>query len=206
MKKIVLIGGGGHALSVADSIIQNKEYDIVGYTDFVPNEGFVFKYLGNDDILQKCYNEGVKHAFICLGYMGHGRIRDELYGKLKNIGFEIPYIVDGTASIACNCRIGSGTYVGKNAVVNANSVVGDLAIINTGAIIEHSCSVGDYSHVAVGSVLCGEVIVGDHSLIGAGTTVLQGVHIGNDCIIGMGSNVLTDVGNGQKRYGLIKDE
>ena len=206
MEKIVLVGGGGHALSVADSIIQKGEYDIVGYTDLKQNEGFVCRYLGNDDILQKCYNEGVENAVICLGYLGTGRIRDELYKKLKDIGFELPSIIDKTAVVARDCNIGDGTYVGKKAVINASSIVGDMAIINTGAIIEHSCRIGDYSHVAVGCVLCGEANVGKHTLIGAGSNVLQGIRIGDDCIIGMGSNVLSDIGNGQKRFGLIKDE
>lgn len=206
MEKIVLVGGGGHALSVADSIMQRGEYDIVGYTDLKQNDSFEYRYLGNDDILQKCYNEGVKNAFICLGYLGSGRSRDELYIKLRDIGFEVPSIVDKTAAVACDCKLGEGVFVGKNAVINSGSIVGNMAIINTGAIIEHSCRVGAYSHVAVGSVLCGEVIVGEHTLIGAGSNILQGIHVGDDCIIGMGSNVLTDVENRQKRFGLIKDE
>lgn len=206
MEKIVLVGGGGHAISVADSIIQKGEYDIVGYTDFKQNDSLTCRYLGNDDILLKYYNEGVRYAFICLGYLGGGRIRDSLFEKLKEIGYELPAIIDKTSVIACECKIGEGSFVGKNAVINSCSTVGNMAIINTGVIIEHSCRIGDYTHVAVGSVLCGEVFVGKHTLIGAGSSILQGINIGDDCIIGMGSNVLTDIGNGQKRFGLIKDE
>ena len=33
MEEIVLIGGGGHVLSVADAIISRKAYKIAGYTD-----------------------------------------------------------------------------------------------------------------------------------------------------------------------------
>ena len=33
MEKIVIVGFGGHARSVADSIIRQGKYEIVGYTD-----------------------------------------------------------------------------------------------------------------------------------------------------------------------------
>ena len=36
MDKIILIGYGGHAESVADSIRQLKKYEIIGYTDKTP--------------------------------------------------------------------------------------------------------------------------------------------------------------------------
>ena len=44
MEDIVLIGGGGHALSVADAIINGKQYEIVGYTD-VSDAHIPFRYL-----------------------------------------------------------------------------------------------------------------------------------------------------------------
>lgn len=206
MKKIVLIGGGGHALSVADSIIQSGEYEIVGYTDTEKKNIPDIHFLGSDDVLKDLYKNGISCAFICTGFMGDGRLRDDLYDRLKKTGFELPVIIDKTASIASNVCISEGTYVGKNAIINSCAEIGKMVIINSGAIIEHACRIGDFSHIAVGSVLCGEVYVGDHTFIGAGSNVLQCLRIGCNCVIGMGSNVLKNIGSGQKKYGLIKDE
>ncbi len=198
-----MVGGGGHAISVADSIFRGGEYDIAGYTDIKENNNVGIRYLGNDDVLPELFDEGIRYAFICTGFLGKGRLRDNLYEKVKKIGLEIPVIVDNSAVVSKNCVISEGSFVGKKAVINAGSKIGKMAIINTGAIVEHSCAVGEYSHIAVGAVLCGDVSVGNHTLVGAGATVLQGLTIGDDCIIGLGSSVFRDIPNKSMKVGMI---
>ena len=88
---------------------------------------------------------------LCLHwYMGTGHIRDSLYSRLKNIGFSLPVISDPSAVISEHSVIGEGTFVGKNAVVNADARIGKMTIINTASVVEHEVSVGDFSHIAVG--------------------------------------------------------
>jgi len=204
-ENIVLLGCGGHASSVADSIRQGGKYSIIGYT--APFENGLFngiKHLGNDENLRNIKLSGCENAFIAVGYMGKENIRDNLFALIKSLNFRVPYIVDITAAAAIDISIGEGTFIGKNAVVNTDACIGDMCIINSGAIVEHSVTVGDFNHIAVGAVLCGDVTVGDHCLIGAGSVVLQGLHIGSRCIIGAGSTVLTDVPDNTTVYGLWK--
>lgn len=198
---IVLIGGGGHALSVADSIKSAGKYKIIGYTAR-HNENNKLKYLGTDDVLKTISNRGVKLAAICVGYLGDHELRDRLYNMAKSFSLQLPPILDPTAVISETAAIGEGSFVGKNAVLNASSVVGKMCIINTGTIIEHKCSIGDFSHIAVGAVLCGDVAIGNHVLIGANATVLQGVEVGMNCIIGAGSIVLANVPENTRVLGL----
>ncbi|WP_346891504.1 hypothetical protein [Clostridium sp. UBA3887] len=68
MKKIVLVGGGGHCKSVIDSIRSKNEFEIVGITDPVDKgEILNVKILGTDYILQDMHNQGVEYAFITVG-------------------------------------------------------------------------------------------------------------------------------------------
>lgn len=196
MEKIILLGIGGHAHSVVDSIEQNGVFQIAGFLDTEKKKGAYFRdyhVLGTDTALEKCYRSGVKCAFITIGFLGDGDTRNKLYRQLKGIGYKIPVIVDRTAVVATDAVVQEGTFVGKNAVVNANVNIGKMCIINTGAIIEHDCRIGDFSHVAAGSVLCGGVIVGEQSLIGANATVIQETKIGSHSVIGAGAAVIADV-------------
>lgn len=189
MQDIVIIGGGGHALSIADSI---SEYTIFGYTDKTDmNNGL--RYLGTDNILIDLYRGGVHCAVLGIGYLGNDDVRPQIIHNLREIGYSTPMVIDKSAVISNTVVIGEGTFIGKNAVVNAYTVIGKMCIINTASILEHSNYVGDYSHIAVGAVLCGNVSVGKHTLIGANATIIQGVHIGSRAIIGAGSIVLSDV-------------
>lgn len=183
-----MIGYGGHAKSVADCIERDNHFHIVGYTELKPQES-KYKYLGTDDCLQSLYESGVRNAAICVGYLGKGSLREELYERVKNIGFQLPVIVDPSSVISDSVKIGEGTFIGKSAVINTEAVIGKMCIINTNALIEHECVVEDFSHIAVGAVLCGQVKVGKAAFIGANATVIQQMKIATSKIVPAGATI-----------------
>lgn len=204
MEKMVLLGCGGHAKSVVDTLLALQEYEPVGFLDKHPGTDFTYRgirTIGSDGDLQALYASGVRTAFVCAGYMGTGCVRQNLYRMLKEIGYRLPALVDRTAVLAEDAAVGEGTYVGKRAVLGAQAQAGRMCIINTGAILEHDCQVGDHTHMAVGSVLCGGAAAGDASLIGAGAVVLQNVRIGSGCIVGAGAVVRKPVLDGETAVG-----
>lgn len=194
MEDIILVGFGGHAKSMLDSIERSGLYNIIGFTDIektTPYRGY--QYLGTDDCLPFYFSEGVRNACICVGYMGIGRVRDAIYSMVKEIGFHLPVIADPTAIISRDVSIGEGTFIGKNVIINADSKIGKMCIINSSSVVEHENIIGDFVHLAVGSVLCGNVNVSDHSFIGANSTIIQGVTIGNNTQIGAGAVVVGNI-------------
>lgn len=203
MEEIILVGFGGHARSVIDSIESGNQYHILGYTDFcTAKEDGKYKYLGNDEVLREYYERGIRYAFISLGYMGKGNLREKIYEQLRKIGYKFPAIVDKTAVLANDVRVGEGAFIGKKCVVNANSSIGKMCIINTGAVIEHDNWIGDFSHISVNSTLCGMVSIGNHSFIGANSTVIQEVSIGEKSIVGAGAVVTDDLPKGCTAVGI----
>jgi sugar O-acyltransferase (sialic acid O-acetyltransferase NeuD family) len=207
MKKILILGCGGHAKSMADAIASSDAYDIAGFIGTREDTGFSYcglRMIGGDDDLEALYHSGITNACVGVGFMGRGELRFLLYERLRAVGFSLPVIADRTAVVAADAQIGEGTFIGKNAVVNSDAAIGKMAIINTAAIVEHDCEVGDFSHISVGSVLCGNVSVGAGSFIGANATVIQGKKIGAGVIVGAGSMVLSDLADGQKAIGIVK--
>lgn len=203
MKSLLLLGGGGHFKSVVDSVLELGKYSRLG---LVVNDSCDLIYqtvsvVGCDDDLERLYRSGWDSAFITVGSVGNTTVRERLYSRLRNIGFDIPSIIDPSAVIAEDVKIGRGCYVGKRSVLNSNSEICDCAIINTGAIVEHDCLVGAFTHIATGAVLCGNVKVGECAHIGAGSVVKQGLNIGNHTLIGMGSVVTHDFGDDITAYG-----
>lgn len=206
MEKILLIGIGGHFKSVIDSIENLGKYEIYGIIDLPENLGKVYqnyKVIGTDANLKEIFSQGIKNAFICIGYMGNSNIRNTVYEKLKKIGFFLPNIIDKTAVLAENVTLGEGIFIGKKAIVNTDAKIYDMAIINTGAIVEHDCCVGKFSHISIGAVLCGSVKVSENVFIGSNSTVIQCIKIGENVIIGAGSTVLKNVLKNTVRYGIV---
>ena len=166
MEDIILIGSGGHAKGVIDTIERQNKYRIVGFIEKEENKGKKYK---NYDI------------------------RTRLYHRLKEVGFHLPIVVDETAVVAESAQIGEGSYIGRNAVVNGDAQVGKMCIINNGAVLEHDCVLGDFSHLSVGAVACGVVKIGEETFVGANATILQCLTVGNKVKVGAGAIVLGDV-------------
>ena len=193
-KKLLLIGGGGHCRSVADSGLELARYDDIGIVEKVSSDTFPssspIPVIGTDDDLPELFRSGWTDAFITVGSIGNTALRRRLYVLAKGIGFSVPTIVDPSAVVSRSAVLQEGTYVGKLAAVNAGAEVGICAIVNTGSVIEHDCRIGDFSHISPGAVLCGMVQVGQDSHIGAGSVVRQEIIIGDHTVVGVGSAVV----------------
>lgn len=196
MKDIILIGCGGHAKSVVDSIEKCGQYKIVGFLDRKESKKKGYKeyaIIGSDEILESLYKKGIHNAFITIGYLGNLRVRNNIYKKIKRIGFLMPNIIDNTAIIASDAILGEGNYIGKGTIINSNATIGNACIINSKALVEHDCKISDFVHVAVGATLCGGVIVGKNTFIGANSVIIQEKNIGSETIIGAGSIVTKNI-------------
>lgn len=198
--KIIVIGCGGHARSVVDSILQLGEYEIAGFINDTAYEYRGIEVIGNDDMLPEIYENGIKKAVLGVGFVGKGNTRKRLVEMLESIGFELPCIIDETAKIAADVKLGKGVFIGKNAVVNSNVTLGDMCIINTNAVIEHDCTIGEYTHVAVSATICGEVNIGKLTFVGASSTVIQHIAIGDNVLVGADTLVLKDINDNEKVY------
>lgn len=194
---VVLIGGGGHALVVAEAIGQGAI--LVGFYDDAPDARLApaarVPRLGSlSDIpstLEPWY-------MLALGDLSlRRRVLEGPLSKARSFA-----ITHRSAFVSANARLGSGVFVGPHAVVHTFAQVGNHAIINTGAIVEHECEIGENAHIAPGVVLGGNVTIGPDTLVGIGSRVIPGVTVGRGCVIGAGATVIRDVPDGAKVAGV----
>lgn len=196
MKKLVLIGGGGHCRSVMDAAIRMNEFDDIAIVDPGILRGTIvmgYPVVGDDSMLLQLQNNGFQYAFITVGNVGDASLRKKLFLMSNEYGFIYPDIIDPSAVVSEYSELGEGVFIGKNAVVNAGARIGDHVIINTGAIIEHDCMIGEFSHIAVGACICGECKIQEGSFVGANSTVIQEVSIKKNSFIKAGSIVKGDI-------------
>lgn len=203
MKKLLLLGGGGHCASIADCLLESALYDEIALVDTHPGPALFGRIpvVGTDDDLRALFAAGYHYGFVSLGSVGDTRVRRKLSSLLQECGFEIPNIIAPSAYVSPFAKLGQGIFVGRNAIVNARAEIGTCAIINTGAIVEHDCRVGAYAHISPSAVLCGTVCVGDDTHIGANAVIRQGLSVGARSIIGIGSVVTKAISDDQVAYG-----
>lgn len=186
MSDLIIIGGGGHAKSVADLAIKNG-FNIIGFLD--DNETITemlgLKRLGK---IEDCEKYADSARFV-IG-IGNSAVRRRVFDTYK---LEYQTLVHPSAVIGTNVVIGNGTVVMAGAVINADAKIGKQSIINTSAVVEHDCIVGEFTMVAPGSVVCGFSKIGSNCWLGAGSVVNSVINICDNTIVGSGGVVVKNI-------------
>lgn len=196
MKRVIIIGAGGHAKVVAEILRLSGKHEIIGFLDsaLVGKKIGGFPVLGGDELLPRLRSEGVLTAFIGVGGTGDNLPRMKIFERVSALGFSFANAIHPSATLSDSIKLGQGVAVMARAVINPDVVIGDNVIINTGAIIEHDCKIESHAHISPGAVLCGGVRVESCAHIGAGATIRQNIIIGEQAIVGAGAVVVKDVG------------
>tara|TARA_Y100000389_G_C17433848_1_gene504315 strand:- start:1114 stop:1698 length:585 start_codon:yes stop_codon:yes gene_type:complete len=191
MKKIILIGAGGHAKSCIDVIESTKQYKIQCLLEKkIGNELFRYQKIIYDKKNLTEIRKKIKFAFISFGQITKKYDRQKTYNDLKNLGYKLPIIKSKTAYVSKTANILDGSIIMHRSVINTDVKIGYNNIINTGSIIEHDVSIGNHNHIAPGAVINGGVKIGNNCFIGSGSIIRQGIVIKNNSFIQAGKVIL----------------
>lgn len=184
MKKIILVGGGGHCKSCIDIIENENKYKIKGIIDSKKNFLLNYKVFSESYLNKKLVKNN--YAFVTVGQIKNYKVRVKLFNRLKALGFKIPSIISPLAYISKHAVIGQGTIVMHGAIVNAGAIIGNNCIINTNSLIEHDVVIGDHTHVSTEATVNGGVIIGEKVFIGSRSIIKDNISIGECSIVGAG--------------------
>ena len=187
-KNLILIGVGGYAKSVIDSLEFDK-YEMVGFIDDIKNGSHLgYEILSND--IEKIEN---KDKYVYFVSIGDNEKRTYWYNKILEKGLEITNIIDKSAIVSKNTKMGKGIFIGKLAIVNSDVILGDNIIINTRALLEHGVTVESNSNISTNTVLNGDVKIGRNCFIGSCSVVIGQLSVGNNVTVGAGAVVIRDI-------------
>lgn len=195
--KLIIIGAGGYAKSVLDSL--GEEYILKGFIDQYKT---IDKHLGYPIIGKNIEDIEEFKQYKYFIAIGDNKDRKYWFDKLVRYKLEIINVIDSTAIVSKNANIGKGCFVGKMAIVNSNAIIGDNSIVNTRALVEHGCKIGKHVNISTNTVLNGDIIVGDGSFIGSCSVVNGQLSIGNWATIGSGAVVIRNIESNTVNVGI----
>ena len=204
--RVVLIGAGGHARSVAAALSGREDVEVVEATDPDPTRhGTVMDGIpirGGDERLAELVSSGVGYAVIAIGAVGDNRPRARLHAEAQAQGLQLFTVVAPTATVSDAASLAPGAVVLAHAYVGPGAQLHAGVIVNTAAVVEHDCRIGDHAHIASGAILGGGVSVGALAHVGLGAVVRQGIAIGAGALVAAGAVVVSDVPDGARVMGV----
>ena len=179
MKKIILIGGGGHCKSCIDVIEQTAEYEIIGILDPHKNGSLLgYPIISRDNEYIKELVKKDYYFLIALGQIKSAEKRVEIYKLLKNHGAKIATIISPLAYVSKWATIKEGTIIMHHALINADAIIEENCIINSKALIEHDAIIHKHTHISTGAIINGGVEVSQESFFGSGAVSKEYVKVG----------------------------
>lgn len=187
-KKLILIGAGGFAKSVIDSI-NTDQYIVAGFIDNIKSGS----HLGYPILSNSLEQIEKKEQYCYFISIGDNKKRFYWYHEITKRELEIINIIDKTSILSSNIIYGRGLFVGKLAVINSDVHIGENTIINTKALLEHGVRVGHHANISTNTTINGDVQIGNYCFIGSSSVVNGQLIIGNSSTIGSGSVVIKNV-------------
>ena len=195
MKRIIVIGGGGHGCVVVDILLAMKAsgeaVDPVGIIDqdkaLHGAAVLGIPVLGDLERLAHVPHDAAVVA------IGDNARREAISTSLIQRGEQL--------EIACHpsAIVGRGTIIEPGVMICAGAVVGPEcrllagSIVNTSCSVDHHNTIGPYAHVGPGAHCGGTVSIGNGVLVGVGATILPGLAVGRGSVVGAGAVVTQDV-------------
>lgn len=192
MKKIVLIGGGGHCKSVIDVIEQEGRFEIAGIVDspsLLGSDVLGYSVIGNDSDLSSLAKK-YQYALITVGQIKSSLPRRKLFDLAMKAGFKLPNIISPKAYVSKHSSIKNGVVIMHGAIINSSTTIDDNCIINSMALIEHDCEISKHCHISTNAIINGGVKINSGCFIGSGSTTKESIVIKENSFINAGSVVL----------------
>lgn len=189
-KSVIIIGAGGHSKVIVDIVCKSND-TVLGFIDDNKTENempFGLPKLGEINSIPQIKAKYPNSLFFIA--IGTNELRKKIVEK-----FDLSYYtaIHPNSTIGIDVKIGEGTCLMCNTVINSSTVIGYHCIINTGAIIEHDNIISNYVHISPNATLGGTINVGELTHIGLGSIVKNGVKIGSNITIGAGAVVVNDI-------------
>lgn len=195
-RNAILVGGGGHALSVG-SILEAAGIRILGYTDANPTD-LKWEYVGTDgEVIQTEFPDG---TYIVTAVGTDTQARMNIYNRYTSSNLRFMTFIHSLAYVDSSAQLGQGCVLYPHTFIGPNVVLGKNVNVSAGTIIEHGSSVGDHSYIAPGVTIAGNVRVGSNCLLGMNSAVMESISVADNTILGASSFLMKSVENASRTY------
>jgi len=189
MMDLYLVGGGGHCHSCIDVIELEKKYIIKGIFDKKENinkEILGYKIIGSDEDIPE-YISLNSYFLITVGQIKSPKIRIKIFENLKKHNAQMATVVSPRAYVSKYSKIGEGSIILHDSLINSNVAVGMNCIVNTKALIEHDAIIENDCHISTAAVVNGNCHIEAGSFIGSNAVLKECIRVAARSIVPAGS-------------------
>lgn len=192
MQKLIIIGNTSTAEIMYGYTKSDKRYLIEAFSvdkEYIKEKKICGIKIVDLNDLNKIYNPKDYSVIIGIGYKNLNRNREDIFKRVKKLGFKIETYIHPDAKIHNDKVIGEGSIVLPNTVVEPYSSIGQNTVVWSNCTIGHHSKLGDNCWIAAGTIIGGEATVKNNCFLGLNVTVTNKIVIDSFNIIGANTSV-----------------
>jgi acetyltransferase EpsM len=198
LKKVVIIGGGGNGLVVAQIVL-----DLIKIGEPLELVGFLNDNISAGEYIERWPVLGAPHEWESLDEdtlfvyallsVGKMKARAEKFKRLNIPQNRLATLVHPSANIGFNVKLGCGVVIAANTVLQPGTRVGDNCFIRANANLGHDVAVDDLVDIGPNSTLCGYAHIEEGVQIAPNSVVRDSVRVGMYSTVAAGAAIFKDV-------------
>lgn len=196
MKRLLIIGGGGHGRSVAEAMLLSRQPQEQGFelTAFLDDAAQPHQHVwdwpvwGTTAMLPEC--SGRIDAVVVA--VGNNALRETLHRRVYAAGFTLATVIHPAAVVSPRASIGAGSVIMAGAIVGAEARLGEGVIVNCGAVVDHDCVVEDFAHLGGNASMAGGAVLGRGAWMQVGASLGYGVELPARAVLRAGEAMSID--------------
>ena len=209
MSKIIIIGGEGTALNIAEAItdaVKNFNYsaELLGFANDCPEKGSIgcFPIISKISEIEKFFKYNDVKFIFALYKPGIMNERTKLLQRLMLPSSSQINFVHPSSYVSSSVKFGIGNVILQNCTIQNNVTFGNHNILSSNIVIEHDTKIRNNNFIAAGVISGSNVQIYDQCFIGLNSLIREHIQIDSNTFIGMGSLLLKNTNKNETWYGV----
>jgi len=191
MKKVIIIGAGGHAKEII-KLADDCKYNVIGLLE--DSTALQHQLISGVRVLGEisAWDKYADHEFIIAN--GSPRSRYLVYKKMLSLGSpKFATLIHPSVIISDTKSVGEGTVICARCTVNVEVSIGEHCILNVNSTVAHESILEDFVTIAPMAAISGNVHLKKFVEVGTGASIRQGLTIEEGAMLGMGGVLTKDI-------------
>jgi acetyltransferase EpsM len=213
MKKVIIVGAGGHAAELMDYLVYmnqlsdaltKEKWEVIGLIDDTESNYHEYQY--NSPYLGSIKEHQVRNEVGYIMGIANMKYRRIIIEQLLQKKAQFISLIHPTALVSSSAKIGVGCVISHNVSIGPKAVIGDFNLINSRCTIGHDTTIGAYNFLSPQVVTGGFAVLGNENFIGTNGVVLPAIILGNNNTIAAGMIVDKNVADNATVFHRFKEK
>jgi len=198
MKKLAIIGSAltGGAAQIIDAVRRSNSYEVTAIFDNNPHS--LGQKILNVPVIASSFDvydhwKGSAFEEVVIAIGGDLSERQRLFDSLQKQGIPFANVIDPTADIRSEVKLGIGNVILANVFLGPYVTVGDNCYIITNTCINHDTIIGSHVYFSAGCVIAGSVKIGDRVRFDTASGAKAKISVNDDKTISAGKILIESV-------------